>query len=280
MAVLACASLCSRVAVATPEEPARVLVLHSYHPGYEWTDLLNQGMIARLVRGVQQERIYVEYLDSRRFHGPQHLAQVEALLRSKYHELSPNVLLTSDDDAFRFILSRRDTLFPGVPVVFCGINAYERSWEALQPRWFTGIVEGDGIEQNLRLIRGLHPNARRIVVVTDPSPLGVRFSEETRQYAQDPSLTGGASLEIWDAIDAATLEQRLTALPRDTPVFLAIRQRDPAERYFSYTVDVPRLVAQMSAPIYAQWGFLLGRGVVGGYMNDPREHGEIGRAHV
>ena len=46
----------------------------------------------------------------------------------------------ADDAAVQFVLERRSSLFPGVPIVFCGVND-ERLADRLPRDTFTGIKE-------------------------------------------------------------------------------------------------------------------------------------------
>src|SRR4051812_38729134 len=148
-----------------------VLVLNSYHPQYGWTEELVRGVRDDLA-ALPPENLHIEFMDARRMvDDAKYLDLLAAVYQHKYGRLRPDVIISSDDSALNFLLDRRDTLFPGVPVVFCGINS--RAPEELEavPN-MTGILEGLDVAGNLRLIERLHPDARRVVLLADRTSLG------------------------------------------------------------------------------------------------------------
>ena len=137
--------IASRQALAGPAP--HVLVLNSYHPQYAWT--------AELVRGVREdlaalppENLHIEFMDARRMvDDERYLEALATLYRLKYARFPPDIIISSDDSALNFLLQRRESLFPGIPVVFCGINS--RAPEELEavPN-MTGILEGLDVAGN------------------------------------------------------------------------------------------------------------------------------------
>jgi hypothetical protein len=49
-----------------PEKPVRVLVLHSYHHGFTWTDQVQSGIESEIDGSGREVEIGVEYLDAKR----------------------------------------------------------------------------------------------------------------------------------------------------------------------------------------------------------------------
>ena len=81
-----------------------------------------------------------EHMDTK-LHKPEILfPHLEKIYAAKYHKIKPDIIISSDNNAFDFLLSNRDRLFPGVPVIFCGINNYSDSLIRNQVN-ITGIAE-------------------------------------------------------------------------------------------------------------------------------------------
>lgn len=253
-------------------EPApHVLVLNSYHPQYAWTE--------ELVRGVRDdftalppENLHVEFMDARRMVDDEsYLEALAQLYHRKYTRFPPDIIISSDDSALNFLLQRRESLFPGVPVVFCGINSRTREELEGVPN-MTGILEGLDVAGNLELIRRLHPDARRVVLLADRTSLGQGMVLAARSVLgrfETPSL----SLEVWDDFTLDELGRRVGAAdPHNVFLLLAIHE-DRAGHYFSFTEHLEPLTRRSRAPIYAMFGMLIGEGVTGGMMNDPYQHG-------
>lgn len=270
---LLCLLLLSLDAVAAP----RVLLLNSYHPQYRWTAELTRGVQDALAETVPEENLHIEYMDGRRLiDDPAYLARLSALLRYKYRGFRPDVVIASDDYAFNYLRSEHRRLFPGVPIVFCGVNVFEPEMLKDEPD-FTGIAEGMEVAGNFALIRRLQPDVRRIVLLADQTSFGQRMVQHARSViAAQPKAPGSTALryDIWDKLTLAELWQRLPRLRADEAVLMLAIHKDRAGQYFSFAEHLPVLTQLSPAPVYGMWGSLMiGHGVLGGVMNNPYQHG-------
>ena len=114
-----CFSLCVQSALALAS--GTVLVLNSYHQGMDWTDGELAGLRESLDKG-QATEFYIEYMDSKRLLDQVHFENIRRLLAYKYRAIKLDAIAVTDNDAFEFMRRYRDQLFPGTPVVFCGVN--------------------------------------------------------------------------------------------------------------------------------------------------------------
>lgn len=255
----------------------KVLLINSYHPQYEWTAELTRGVSEQLTSSMEEADLRVEFLDGRRMVGneayPRSLA---ALFQIKYRQYHPDVVITSDDYALDFMLKWGDRLFPGVPVVFSGVNVFRPEHLNARPR-YTGLLEGMEIEGNLALIMRLRPDTSRIIMLADRTEFGLQMghhaSSVMQQFTRDRRYPR-VKLELWDDLNFDELAQRLAALPESAAVLMLAIHKDNEGRYFSFARDLPALTAGSKAPMFGMWGsLLLGQGVVGGLMNNPYNHG-------
>ena len=105
-------------ASAAPHPKAQVLLLNSYHQGFRWTDELTTSIASTLSAGLPQVELHIEYMDTKRQYDEAIMAVIRQSLSLKHRARQPDVIITSDDDAFNFIKQFHDDLFPVVPVVF------------------------------------------------------------------------------------------------------------------------------------------------------------------
>jgi signal transduction histidine kinase/CheY-like chemotaxis protein len=259
-------------AAAAAQRDVRVLVLNSYHPQYAWTEELVRGVRDELGGLMPDEKLHIEYMDARRMvSDEEYLDLLAAVYARKYKHFRPDLIISSDDSALNFLLARRDALFPGIPIVFCGINSL--TVQDLDPvPNMTGILEGLDVEGNLQLILRLHPGARRIVLLSDRTPLGEGMQKIAREVI--PRFeTSSRKIEIWDDFTKEELGERVARLDGDTVLLLLAIHEDRAGHYFSFEEDLPPITRKSPVPMYAMFGMLLGQGVTGGMMNDPYDHG-------
>ncbi|NUP07015.1 MAG: GAF domain-containing protein [Polyangiaceae bacterium] len=264
---------------ANADAPRTVLVLNSYTPQYKWTDLLTQGIRRELQGVVPEERLLIEYMDARRMADDEvYFEQLFDLYVHKFGVLRPDVLLVADDSALTFALEHREALFPGVPIVFCGINSRTLDEVEAIPN-STGILEGLAVAENIELIRAIHPDTTRIVLLSDRTSLGAGMTRVARALIESEPR-GGATIEIWDDYVFEDLVERVAVTPPGTVYLMLGIHQDVSGRYFAWADDTPTLTQRSNAPFYAMFGMVLGDGVVGGAMNDPLEHGSDAAALV
>src|SRR5512140_2635027 len=117
-----CALSLPLVAAAQEAAGAPVLVLHSYHAGFTWTDKEQRGVRDGFQAVGAKVDLHVEYLDAKRHPGRAVRDALEALLRTKHAGVRFPVVITTDNAALEFALDVRPRLFPGAAVVYCGLT--------------------------------------------------------------------------------------------------------------------------------------------------------------
>jgi len=150
--------------VADPKKH-RILVLNSYNLGYSWTDNEVQA-IQDFFANDPSIILQMEFMDTKLTNTPEHFANLYQLYANKYRSLVFDVIIVTDDDALEFIRRYGADLFPGVPIVFAGINNFSSEQIAGMER-VTGVNEQADFAANLELILQLQPGVTDIYVITD-----------------------------------------------------------------------------------------------------------------
>jgi hypothetical protein len=266
-----------RADAAAPADRPHVLLLNSYTPQYRWTEELVRGVRDELGPLLPEENLSIEFMDARRMvDDPAYFDRLRSAYAYKYARLRPDLVISSDDSALTFLLQYRDELFPGVPLVYCGINSRTVEELASVPN-ATGVLEGLEVEGNLELIVRLHPDVRRIVLLTDRTSLGAGM-KRVAEPVVSRYRTAARQVEIWDDFTIDELFDRVGRAEADTVFFLLAIHKDRAGTYYSWSAHTPLLTRRSRAPIYAMFGMVLGTGVTGGEMSDPHQHGRAAAA--
>jgi PAS domain S-box-containing protein len=258
-----------RNAAAVPSQD--ILIVHSYHQGFHWTDNMMAGMLAVLQEEALGAQIHVEYLDAKRYppetFGP---ILIETLIR-KTSRLKPKVILVSDDAAFDLMLSLRNELFPGVPLVFCGVNNFKDERIAGQIE-VTGVVEDFDIKSTIDVILTLHRQVSHLAVISDATETGAINLERFRQVA--PAFADRLKfLELYD-LSTEELLGKLAKLPPDSIILNLSFFRDRLGQSYSTQNGNKLIAAHAGRAIYSCWDYFLVGDVVGGYMTSGRQQGE------
>lgn len=259
------------VAPSAPETKT-VLLLQSYHKGMAWADDITTGVETTLGQAMPNIELTVEYMDTKRAFDAEHLENLLRLYRHKFAATHFDLIITADDNALDFILQYRDELFPGAPVVFCGVNRYSDD-RLLGQLGITGVVEKTENMKTVQLARQLHPGVDTIHVIVDRTPTGLTLHEQLDAALSD--IQSEIKLVYWDDVTAAELEQQLQNLSptKDIVYFMSFHQ-DKAGHTFSSDEIMDLIYQHSQAPIYATGKEYLGLGILGGYLNWGYNQGE------
>lgn len=260
---------------AKSETEHEILILHSYHTGFKWTDDIQAGILESLGKTETSVEFHVEYMDTKRHPEPEFTYLNYLLMREKYRSADFTVVLTSDDNAFNFARQYRQTLFNNAPIVFCGVN-YLSDPESVSAQGITGVLESYDIVSTVQAAAHLLPKATKLFVINDATPTGLgnhnRF-EEVRHL-----LPGALEVEHLDNMSMTRLLERLPTLPPDSFILLMSFNRDRDGNTFSYEESGRRIVDASPVPVFSFWDFYLGTGTVGGMITTGRHQGlEAGR---
>jgi PAS domain S-box-containing protein len=250
----------------------KLLVLHSYYKGFEWTDLIDQGIGDALHDHANDISIYTEYMDLKRFPEDPHIESLRRVFRIKYSKTRFDAILCTDDHAFQFLLQFRDELFPGTPVIFCGVNDFDPSMLKGHSS-FTGVVEKIDIRGTLDIALRLHPDTKRVAVIVDTTPTGVGTLREVRSVA--PSFSQAVRFDIYDNIAMSNLIQEVGRFTKGTLILLLNFNRDIIGNNFSHWETIELLHGVSAVPIFSVWDFFTGRGIVGGVITSGIDQGRV-----
>ncbi len=239
-----------------------VLVLHSYHPGFTWTGLVMDGINRGFrERGVSPE-LHIEYMDVKRHTDNDVRKAFLAYLKSKTLKHKFSVIITSDNAALSFALDYREWLFPGVPVVFCGING-PPSGIVRGRKNVTGITEKWDPSGTLDLIGILQPEVREIVVVHDYTESGIGTKKNLVDVM--PFYKQFRFRFLPEESSKKTLS-RISSLPRDTAVLLLGYNTDSEGRVFDSGRTGPYFASGANVPVYTIDETRFSGGVAGGSL--------------
>lgn len=241
----------------------QVLLLNSYHKGLPWSDGIVEGVESVLA---EETDITIEYMDQKRFLAPDYVALLKQLYQRKYDPCRFDVIVSSDDNAFEFLLDYRDELFGDTPVVFCGVNKF-RPEQLEGKHHFTGVEERLYIERNLELIFQLHPQTNHIIVLSDDTTNGLDNRRKLEQLQQQyPDSIQWSYYDHRLGLDATQMIELFSQAPRDAVVYYCDFFRDGKGNFVDDRRTVPQLALQCPCPIYVLNSIYLEYGVFGGYV--------------
>jgi ABC-type uncharacterized transport system substrate-binding protein len=262
-------SLLFPISSESRERRRKVLVLHSYHQGMDWTDGITDGINDVFSPHELAYEIYYEYLDTKRSAGDDYPAKLFWLIKSKHQNMKFSVIIASDNNALSFVLAHGKRLYGDTPVVFCGINNFTPDLvQGLSN--ITGVVENTDFEGTINLMKKLHPGRRNIMLIVDRTPTGVAIKEGiSRVLPLFPEIR----FTFYQDFLLNDVGDWLGQLGDGDLVYLLTFNRDRQDNYISYNEGIEMVSESTDVPIYGSWDFYMGKGLVGGVLTRGVDQG-------
>ena len=255
---------------SAPHDAPHILVLNSYHQGFQWTDELVEAASSDLIKTFPDVELHVVYLDRKRQLSQNYLNLAREQLQHWYPQNRPDVVITSDDAALSFVKQWGPQLFPQVPVVFCGVND-ETQLNGL-PNNYCGIMEKLDIKENIELVQSILPDTLKIVVITDGTPTGLGTRREIETYAREfPNLR----FEYLNGEELSTSEmlQQLERLKQGVVVIAPAWYLDKSGNSFSNRDIYPLITRSCPVPVIVTSSTNVELGALGGKVNSGQTQG-------
>ncbi|MEG6506363.1 ATP-binding protein [Nitratidesulfovibrio sp. 1201_IL3209] len=255
---------------ATP--PVQALLVNSYDQRMRWVREITDTLEAELAPPGGKVLLRVENMDTKAVHDDAYFAAYAAMLRAKYATVRPALLLCSDDHALNFLRRYRDTLFPGVPVVFGGANNFTPA-RVQGLAGVTGVTEEHYPYDTAQFLLRVHPGVEEIFVINDYTESGRSTAAELAEALRP--LEGRVRLRWNSDVPLDDLLRQVASLGPETAVLLGVYYSDASGRIVSYEEAGLRIAAAARVPVYCIMGFNLGGSMVGGKLVTGTSQGRI-----
>ncbi len=261
--------ICERAGArdAAGQAPPRVLLLYSNDRLLPANLRFDEGFRETLGQAFgERYELYAEFLDAVRFPGEERQEAMAEALRVRYEERPPQVLVAGGPEALGFFLSRRDSLFPGTPLVFGGMRLRDKP-DFKPGANVTGVPMSLEIAPTLDMALRLRPQTREVVVVSGSAKIDREWDELAR--VEFKPFESRVKVTYWNDLPFAELLARAGRLSPDTTVFFLTYFKEPDGSPLSSSAQaVERFAEKCPAPVFGPYDTYPGRGIVGGMMSD------------
>jgi len=259
--------------LALAEAPPRVLLLFSNDRLLPANQLMEIGLRRAFQEGDDAKPIdlYAEFLDAVRFPNPDQSAAMEEYLRRRHGDAPPDVWIALGAQALDFLMQRRDTLFPGTPIVVGGVDSAQIA-ALTDRRGLTGRPMEWSVTPLLEQLPEMRPEIRKILLISGAAEFDRKRSDQA--LAQTEPFRDRYEIESSQGEPLDDLLERVSKLPKDTLVIYLTYFQTPDGRFY-----VPREVAgwvaeKSSVPVLSYYETYVGTGVMGGAVIPFDEEGQ------
>ena len=250
-------------------ERPRVLVIVESDSRLPVARLLLSGIEAGLgPQFTAKSEIFIEYLDMLRFNNPKELDPILALITERYKGIKPDAIGVLGSNALAFVLDNRDTLAPGVPIVFgafgdAGLKAATTGRNAANTSGVLSTFDSIG---SLELALKVQPDAPEIVVIAGSGNLDRQMRATFEAAIVGHDIKVPIRLLPETTIDAYFAQVR--SLDPKAIVLLLSVSLDTAENRFLPIQFAKALAEASPAPVWSLFETQIGQGPVGGSVED------------
>lgn len=264
---LLCASLLLGVLQEAPASPLakkpHVLLINSYHQRMPWVQDIVRGVEDVLLPDENSYSLHIENMDSKEFHSAPYFEAFKDYLSVKYAATDIHLILASDNNAYDFLRSNREQLFPGVPVVFCGVNNFADAQISGMDS-ITGAIEIFSADTTVNLALQLVPKLKTVYVINDYLKTGRFWESDIRKQLK--SLESSVNIEYNQNLSLPELLDYVATLPSDTAVLLGAYFSDREGAFYTYEQVASKLSRASAVPVFSLVEFIIDEGLVGGQV--------------
>jgi len=250
---------------AQQSQPKNILVLFSFRPTLPVASKWDWGIrsIFKAEPNLKVD-INIEYLDLSRFNDSNYIKMIFSVFRHKYFGSKPDLIVAVYEPALDFLLRHQEALFPGVPIVFGGVERVFIENQGKRPD-ITGVYQGNSFIKTLETALNLHPNTRHIRIFVGAGMLEQSWAMAAREayvrYEDKYDFVYVPARSIED------LQKKVAELPPNTLILYLPILKDGSDKTHVAIEVISRISKVSTAPIYGFWEVILGHGIVGGYLS-------------
>lgn len=256
--------------VVETSQSKEVLILHSYHQGFKWTDDITTSIISEL-NDSSKYRIYVEYMDSKRFQTPEYFNQLNQLYQLKYKGTNLSGIICSDNNALDFIINYGDSIWGQVPIVFCGLNNPENYIKTIDTTRINGIEEKIDIYSTLMVAKQIQPDLEEIIVIGDKTLL---FPVFYAQFKEAINKLQPLKHQVIITNDIDSLRNTLSHInPEKKAIYLLSLYINKNGIAREMAIEARGILNNFNMHVYSNWDFLMPDLIIGGKLVSGHEQG-------
>ena len=268
--VLLLAAGMATASAAGQPRPRTVLVLEATNPNTSYFREVNKAFNAAVAaESANSVYVYVESLAFRDFEGIQYSELLRNFLREKYRDKPIGVIVAYNSLALSHAVQWRDDVWPGVPIIFTGVDDKFAAGLKL-PADVTGFTVRHRLQDMVDVARRLVPQLRQVVLVGDrlgTSGYWQFFPEEVPDIAKHLTVVDFTGLPMAD------VKARVAGLPDAAVIYVGLFT-DGAGASFNPNDALQAIAAAANRPIVIDTETFIGAGGVGGPVTSLNRIGE------
>ncbi|WP_133192701.1 ATP-binding protein [Labrenzia sp. 011] len=252
------------VSPASAAEVRRVLILYESESTLFAAREIALGLQQQINQGNSTAiELYSEYLDMVRFQDTGHEDRIATFLAAKYENMQFDAIVAIGPGALLFALGRLEWIPDRIPIVAGAVS--QVTFDDIQnTSRIYGILNSFDVQETVDLAARLHPEAKRLVVLTGSSEFDHRWRDTAKSKLG--ATYAGMTVSHLSDLSLEDFKVAVSELPNDSLLLVLTVFTDADGRKFVPRDAAAEIIPLASVPTYGVYDSFVGTGIVGGQM--------------
>jgi len=252
-----------------------VLIINSYHKGYEWSDSIIKG----IEKNINVERnldINILYMDSKRITTPLYYENLKNLYQVQLENRKYDLIIAIDSFAYDFVLENYNNLFTNEKILAVGIENFNK--KKLKKYGLdnkvSALLEKRDLETNVKLIETIIPSIKKLYVVDDKSENALHTEPLVKNLFKN--FKGKYKLIYLKEDSLNKLNNRFSKFEENSAI-LFIRFYKNSNGKLNKNNEIASFLDNSKVPVFITDSIFNKKGPIGGKIIDLEKFGETSR---
>jgi len=249
-----------------------ILILNSYHKGYEWSDHVIEGMEDLFYKRKDID-VNILYMDSKRVTSKQYYDSLEKLYEIQLKNREYDLVIALDRFAYDFILKVKNNLFKDIPILAVGIENFskEKAKKFNVSNRVSALLEKRDLQGNVDLIKNVFPKIKKLYIINDISENALHTEPLIKDLIKQTSKE--MDVVYLKENDLDSLRKRFSKWEQNS-VGLFIRYYKNRDGRLNKNDKIAEFIKNAKIPIFVTDSLFIKKGATGGRVIDLVEFGK------
>ncbi|PLY04822.1 MAG: ATP-binding protein [Arcobacter sp.] len=251
---------------------SNILVINSYHKGYEWSDSIIKGM-EKVLYTHPDININILYMDSKIIHSEEYYKNLKNLYRVQLKNRKYDLIIAVDRFAYDFILENYKQFFKDEPILAVGIENYskEKAKKYGVENRVSALLERRDLKANIDAIEKLIPSIKKLYIINDKSLNALHTEPLINEVIKD--FHNKYKIIYLKENNLEDLKKRFSKQDKDSAaLFIRFYKNENGE--LNKNKSIASFVKNSKIPIFITDSLFIKKGATGGKIVDLNRFGK------
>jgi len=249
-----------------------ILIINSYHKGYEWSDKIVQGIEESLYKNKDVET-NILYMDSKRVTSAEYYQILKQLYRIQLKKQKYDLIIAVDRFAYDFVLESYHEFFVNEKILAVGIESFSKKnlkKYDLEEK-VSAILEKRDLYTNAQIIKKIYPSFKKLYIIDDTSINAMHTQPQIIDFINNYK-------EVYEVLylqedNLERLNDRLSKQEEGVVVLFIRFYKDKNGKLYK-NFEIEHFIQNLKVPVFVTDSLFINKGATGGKIINLFELGK------